>query len=203
MEAMGEELRSNGLETIGGSKGNPEYDKEDCWFKYDDVANYPYDPEVKAVITGIDLKCNYSKIALASMYIQRGAKWIVTNEDAYTMTKGYRYPGNGSIIAAIESGLKAPGGKGLICEKIVTGKPNKAIVDLIRAQNQIPDDALSRMIMIGDRPDTDIGLAHNSGIASCLVLTGVVTSEEQVQQYAAQDAKQRPTYVIRSIGEDI
>jgi len=34
--------------------------------------------------------------------------------------------------------------------------------------------------MIGDRPDTDIALGHNAGIASCLVLTGVVTNEEQI-----------------------
>jgi len=66
MESMGEELRSNGLETIGGSKGDPKYDEEDTWFSYEDVANYPYDPEIKAVITGIDLKVNYSKIVLAS-----------------------------------------------------------------------------------------------------------------------------------------
>lgn len=33
------------------------------------------------------------------------------------------------------------------------------------------------MIVIGDRPDTDILMGNNAGIASCLVFTGVVTSE--------------------------
>ena len=36
------------------------------------------------------------------------------------------------------------------------------------------------MIMIGDRPDTDMLLAHNAGIDKCLVLTGVVDSMDEV-----------------------
>jgi ribonucleotide monophosphatase NagD (HAD superfamily) len=39
------------------------------------------------------------------------------------------------------------------------------------------------MIMIGDRPDTDILLAHNAGIDKCLVLTGVVTSESEINNW--------------------
>lgn len=74
----------------------------------------------------------YSKIALASLYIQRGAKLIVTNEDEYDMHDGYRMPGNGAIVAAVCNGLTKPDGMGLICEKILTGKPNKQVIDLIR-----------------------------------------------------------------------
>ena len=58
------------------------------------------------MITGIDFNVSYSKIALASFYIQRGAKWIVTNEDAFTIQHGYRAPGAGLVIAAVESSLK-------------------------------------------------------------------------------------------------
>jgi ribonucleotide monophosphatase NagD (HAD superfamily) len=32
-----------------------------------------------------------------------------------------------------------------------------------------------RMVMIGDRPDTDMLLAHNGGVDGCLVFTGVVS----------------------------
>jgi len=69
MEPMGEEIRSNGLETIGGTLGDPEYDKPGEHFKYENIAEYKIDPDVGAVICGIDFAVNYSKIAIASMYI--------------------------------------------------------------------------------------------------------------------------------------
>lgn len=55
----------------------------------------------------------------------------MTNEDEYDENEGYRFPGNGHIIAAIQNGLKKSDGSGLICEKILTGKPNRAVVDII------------------------------------------------------------------------
>lgn len=100
METMGEEIRSNGLETIGGSM-DPEFTDPNKPIAYEDVRSYNFDPEVGAVITGIDFRLSYAKIILASCYIQKGAKWIVTNEDEYTNQGGLRAPGNGCIVAAI------------------------------------------------------------------------------------------------------
>jgi ribonucleotide monophosphatase NagD (HAD superfamily) len=54
----------------------------------------------------------------------------------------------------------------------VIGKPNSYVIDLICKENGITDK--SKMIMIGDRPDTDICLGYNGGINTCLTLTGVV-----------------------------
>jgi hypothetical protein len=36
---------------------------------YEDIENYQFDPEVGAVITGIDYAVSYTKISLASFYI--------------------------------------------------------------------------------------------------------------------------------------
>ena len=42
------------------------------------------DPEVKAVVVGLDTKFTYTKLCLASLYINTGgAKFIATNDDAY------------------------------------------------------------------------------------------------------------------------
>jgi ribonucleotide monophosphatase NagD (HAD superfamily) len=54
--------------------------------------------------------------------------------------------------------------------------------------------------MIGDRPDTDILLGTNAGIDKCLVLTGVVESEDQIQSWTERDERFTPTYVMRSTG---
>lgn len=80
MEPMGEELRSNGLETIGGTD-DPEFKDG---FRYEDLRNYEWDPEVSAVITGIDFNVSYAKICLASIYIQRTKMWICTNDDQWS-----------------------------------------------------------------------------------------------------------------------
>ena len=39
------------------------------------------------------------------------------------------------------------------------------------------------MIMIGDRPNTDIELGFNAQIDTCLVLTGVVKNENEIYQW--------------------
>ncbi len=62
---------------------------------------------------------------------------------------------------------------GLIVDKICTGKPNPNILNIIRNEHNIPLDDLSKIIMIGDNPETDIALGNNCGIDSCLVFTGV------------------------------
>ena len=80
MEPLGEELRASGLETIGGTNG----DKNEEPFKYETIRDYQIDEDVGAVVCGVDFNINYAKIAVASMYLQRGRKWIVTNEDSFT-----------------------------------------------------------------------------------------------------------------------
>ena len=61
----------------------------------------------------------------------------MTNEDAFTTTtKGRRVPGNGSAQAILRNMLQNSKGDGLICEKVVTGKPNPEILNIIRSPSQ-------------------------------------------------------------------
>ena len=140
---------------------------------------------------------------MASIYIQRGAKWVITNQDEFTIQFGYRVPGNGITVAAIENSLKKPGSDGLICEKIVVGKPDATIIDLICGQHDLTATDRSKMIMFGDRPNTDIALAHNAGIDSCLVLTGVARSLEDAAEWSSKDPLFKPTYIMQSFGDKL
>ena len=50
---------------------------------------------------GYDNKLTYYKIILISLYIQKGAKFIATNPDKYTMIEGLKIPGCGSMVKTI------------------------------------------------------------------------------------------------------
>ena len=63
-------------------------------------------------------------------------------------------------------------------EPLVIGKPNPWVIELIRKERGCDDK--SKMIMIGDRMDTDMLLANRAGVDGCLVLTGVTSSESEM-----------------------
>jgi len=137
------------------------------------------DPEIKAVVQGYDLDVSYPKICLAGLYLQHGATWIITNDDGHAKTnKNKRYPGNGCMVNFLGTMLKNPSGQGYICDKVLVGKPNPNIVDIIMKEHDIPETERSKFLMMGDNPATDISMGNNAGIDTCLVLTGVVESVE-------------------------
>ena len=51
---------------------------------------------------GYDSNLTYSKIVLISIYVEKGAKFIGTNPDKYTIIQGLKIPGCGSMIKIIE-----------------------------------------------------------------------------------------------------
>jgi len=56
------------------------------------------------------------------------------------------------------------------------------------------------MIMIGDRLDTDILMANSAGIDSCLVFTGVTSSEEDMRLIMEKNQRAHPKYIMKSFG---
>ena len=68
----------------------------------EDFEKYPIDPDVGAVVVGLDTKYTYSKLSIASLYIQTaGAKFIATNDDAYDVVAGRKMPGAGAMVSSI------------------------------------------------------------------------------------------------------
>ncbi len=124
--------------------------------------------EAQAVVVGIDMALSYERLRQASQAAANGARLIATNDDpTYPAEDGF-WPGAGSMVAAVEtaSGKKAE----------VAGKPHRPMRDLIRS-HLIPGPVW----VVGDRPDTDLALAHaEAGWRSILVLTGVVARPDGV-----------------------
>jgi ribonucleotide monophosphatase NagD (HAD superfamily) len=101
---------------------------------------------------------------VAATTVRAGARLLASNDDATYPTPAGPIPGGGSILAAVEraSGVAAT----------VAGKPHAPMADLIR------DRLGSTGLVVGDRPDTDGGLAVATGWRFALVLSGVTTSAE-------------------------
>lgn len=116
-----------------------------------------------AVLCGIDLNVSYAKLALACHAINTGAAFIAANTDrSFPFEGGMTIPGNGSIVHLISE----------VCgvEAVSIGKPELYFIELIEKECGV---ARSEMLVIGDRPETDIEMAARAGCPSMLVLTGV------------------------------
>lgn len=114
----------------------------------------------RAVLVGLDRHVDYELLGSAMTAIRSGARFIATNDDATFPTEAGFLPGAGAIVAAIAAATAT--------EPVVAGKPHRPMRELIRSRG------VGRAWVIGDRPDTDIAIAHDEpDWQSVLVLTGV------------------------------
>ena len=156
------------------------------------LAADPYDAQV--LIVGIDTAITYQKLTVAMRCVLNGAAFIGTNSDATFPAADGLSIGAGSLIAAIEN---ATGQKAQIM-----GKPAPAMFRT--ALSKLGTDA-AQTLMIGDRLDTDILGAQQSGLRAAAVLTGV-TSEAELNapgQPIKPDAVYADLFVLRAIWEKL
>ncbi|MDH5358307.1 MAG: HAD-IIA family hydrolase [Gammaproteobacteria bacterium] len=136
------------------------------------------------VVSGLDRYLTWDKLATATLNIRAGAQFFATNADTTLPTELGEVMGNGGTIAA----LKAATG----VEAISIGKPGPILyqqaLEILQTDN-------SETIAIGDRLNTDILGAVNTGIRSILVLTGV-SNEEDIA-----NVDYKPTWVMADIQE--
>ncbi|MBQ0105215.1 MAG: HAD-IIA family hydrolase [Armatimonadetes bacterium] len=137
------------------------------------------------VLCGLDREMTYNKIWGAMTSIRNGAVFIATNRDkTFPLEHGMFAPAGGACVAAIE---ECTGYHPYVC-----GKPNTYVLDKIM---RITGSDKEHTIMIGDRLDTDIEVANNASVTSCLVLGGCSTREEAEKA----EGKLRPDYIIEDL----
>ncbi len=127
---------------------------------------------------------DYAKIIEATLLIQEGAKFIATNQDLTGPSLRGPVPACGALVAPIE---KVTG-----VTPYFLGKPNPAMMFLARKKLGVHS---ANCFMIGDRMDTDIVGGLESGMTTCLVLTGVTTMEI-MERFPYQ-----PDYVFNNLEE--
>lgn len=145
---------------------------------------------IDLVISSYDRSFDYRKLQIAfdAIWYHRRAELVETNPDRYCPFPGGRgEPDCAAITAAIEACTGT--------RKIASfGKPDPVMVEeALRGLDLAPADCL----MVGDRLMTDVAMAVDAGMASCLVLTGDSTREEA----EALPLDRRPTYVVSRVDE--
>jgi HAD superfamily hydrolase (TIGR01450 family) len=132
-----------------------------------------------AVVQGYGPKVGWADLAEASLAVRAGAAWYATNTDRTLPSPRGPLPGNGSLVAVLRTALDRE-------PDVVVGKPEPALF-----RTAAERAGAKRPLVVGDRLDTDILGAHNAGMDSLLVLTGVSTRDD----LAKTPDDRRPTYV--------
>ncbi|GAW83436.1 phosphoglycolate phosphatase precursor [Plasmodium gonderi] len=178
-----DELDACNLTWLGGHKDN----EKKVIIKDDLEINV--DKNVGAVVVAIDFNINYYKIQYAYLCINElGAEFIASNKDATAnFTPNQKWAGTGSVVASVEAvSLKKP---------IVLGKPSLFMIENVLKSLKIEN---SKVVMIGDRLDTDISFAKNCKIKSVLVSSGVTDSNFYLNH---NHLDIQPDYFMKSISE--
>ncbi len=127
----------------------------------------PTDVEFDAVVVGLHRDFDYDRLAVASAAARACGRLIGTNTDSTYPTPRGLQPGGGSILAAIASASGV--------EPVIAGKPHAPMATLVASMLARPSGpfAPDRVLMVGDRPETDGLFAARLGSRFALVRSGV------------------------------
>lgn len=156
------------------------------------ASDFKPDPRLGAVVVGIDHRITYPKAAYAATVLREipNSLFISTNQDATYPAAHRKLPGAGSCLAI----LKTASGR----EPINMGKPSTQMMEAIIRDHNLEDlRRRGRILMVGDRLDTDVMFANATGVNSLLVFTGV-TSYGSIAATYNIEAKSSASQAIES-----
>jgi phosphoglycolate phosphatase len=162
--------------------------------------NIPYsvfekDPEVAAVLIGLDEHFSYPKMVKAATYLNDpNVHFIGTNMDErFPIINNTVLPGTGCLVRCIESCTER--------KAVIMGKPDKYMAKMLMERSNINPE---RTLMIGDRCNTDIIFGTRCGFTTLLVLTGV-TALPNVEKWKQSERQEErdlvPNYYIDALGD--
>lgn len=134
------------------------------------------------VVVALDTDLTYEMLALATLAIHKGAKFIGTNPDLNLPNERGLLPGAGSLVKMIEAATRV--------QATYIGKPEAIITEKAVKKLGIPKEEL---LMVGDNYLTDIRTGIDNGIDTLLVTTGFTKAEE------VPNLPISPTYVVSSL----
>lgn len=141
------------------------------------------DGDPVAVVSGYGPDVPWRRLMQGAVLIRDGLPWVASNTDLTIPTDYGIGPGHGVQVRMLTdfSGVTPT----------VAGKPERALLD-----ETVRRVGGAHPLMVGDRLDTDIEGAHNAGVDSLCVLTGVTGLAELV----SAPPELRPTYLSPDLG---
>ncbi len=133
----------------------------------------------------------FEHLRVATLALHNGASLVATARDpVYPHPEG-PWPGTGALVALFEyaSGKRAQ----------IVGKPERYLIDAARERL----GAAERVLVIGDRLDSDIAAAVRAGLDGALVLSGTTSADEVRRHQSARSsgggAPPRPVAVAENL----
>lgn len=141
------------------------------------------DPDrAETVVVGFTPDLVWDDLRRATLALRRGARYVATNADVAFPSPEGLVPGNGATVAA----LNAASGR----TPEIAGKPYPALFEAVVERLRT-----GPLLMVGDRPETDITGAQALGWDTALVLSGVTSREE------ADEVDPAPTYILDGVAD--
>jgi glycerol-1-phosphatase len=139
--------------------------------------------EPVAAVSGFHGDLRWRTVIAGAILVRDGLPWVASNTDLTVPTPQGPGPGNGVLVDVVARFADR--------RPEVAGKPQPPLFEetVRRVGGHHP-------LVVGDRLDTDIEGANNSGLDSLLVMTGVTGLAE----LARARASLRPTYVGADLG---
>ncbi len=136
---------------------------------------------VDAVVVGLHRDFDYDRLSVAADAARTCGRLIGTNSDTTYPTPQGLLPGGGSILAAVASASGV--------EPTIAGKPHQPLATLVASTLSTPQRpfAAERVIMVGDRPETDGRFAARLGCRFALVRSGVTRPGSSLDEDTAVD----------------
>jgi ribonucleotide monophosphatase NagD (HAD superfamily) len=143
------------------------------------------DDNPAAVVQGFAPDVGWVHLAEATYALQAPNEqrpWVATNTDWTIPQVRGNAPGNGTLVSAVHTAVgRLP---------LVAGKPETPMFTLA-----IERFGAQKVLVIGDRLDTDILGAKRAELDSAFVLTGI----DGKKQVLAAAEKERPTYILEDL----
>jgi 4-nitrophenyl phosphatase len=136
------------------------------------------------VVVGFTPYANYDELAMGSLLVHKGARFIGTNPDPSVPNELGPLPGAGALLAVISTATGI--------QPTLIGKPGPVIFE--EAIRRLGGDPTTTA-MVGDRLSTDIAGAQAAGLTAILLLSGISTREE------AENGPIKPDLILADINE--